>query len=242
MNIVIPMAGAGSRFAETHPGQVKPLISVCGKPMFERVIENLGPLKNTKLFIITSTTIGSNSQLKKILEDKDVQYSIVLVDELTEGPACTCLKVKEEINTETPLFILNCDQIVVDFSLTNLLNFAKLNNADGVIGTFHSNSKKNSYIRLSGNLDIQEVKEKIVISNIATNGIHFWTKGIDFVQSAEEMIVHNEKYSNEYYVAPTYNYLIQKGKKILPFYYNLHFPIGTPEDLKYFEENVYENL
>jgi dTDP-glucose pyrophosphorylase len=242
MNIVIPMAGAGSRFSSSHPGQLKPLIDVKGRPMIERVIQNLGNLNKTKLTIITSSNIGTNIQFKKILLNSKTDHEIVLVDELTDGPACTCLLVKNKINNDEPLIILNCDQIIADFSLKNLLNFAKINKADGVIGTFHSNSKKNSYLRLSGNLDVQEVKEKIVISNIATNGIHFWTNGRDFVESAVEMIAHGEKYCNEYYVAPTYNYMIQKGKKILPYYYNLHYPIGTPEDLKYFEECVYGNL
>ncbi len=233
------MAGIGSRFNQSHPGQLKPLINVCGEPMIEKVIKNLGDLSQINLIIITSTFIGTQQPFLEIIKKLNIVHDIILVENITEGPACTCLLAKNKINNNTPLLILNCDQIIVDFNLKNLLNFAKLNNADGVIGTFHSNSKKNSYIKLTGNLDVEEVKEKIVISNIATNGIHFWAKGKDFIQSAEEMIDHGEKYSNEYYVAPTYNYMIQKGKKILPYYYNLHFPIGTPEDLKYFEDSVY---
>ena len=50
------------------------------------------------------------------------------------------------------------------------------------------------------------------------------------------MIEANETYNNEFYIAPSYNYLIKNGKKILPFFYNLHYPIGTPEDLLKYQE------
>ena len=72
--------------------------------------------------------------------------------------------------------------------------------------------------------------------------MHFWKHGKDFVSSSEQMISLNDKYSNEFYVAPSYNYLIKEGKKILPFYYNLHFPIGIPEDLMFFEEKIYDYI
>ena len=41
-NIVVPMAGRGSRFTEQGYTDSKPFIDVNGKPMIHRVIENLG--------------------------------------------------------------------------------------------------------------------------------------------------------------------------------------------------------
>ena len=139
------------------------------------------------------------------------------------------------------MIIVNCDQIIRDFNISNFLEFVEVNQADGVLGAFISSSKKNSYMKLDANGEVIELKEKIVISNIATNGLHFWKNGLDFISSASEMINNNERYNNEFYIAPTYNYLINRGKKILPYFYNLHMPIGTPEDLKKYE-NIYENL
>lgn len=242
INILIPMAGLGSRFNKSHPGELKPLIDVCGQTMFERVILNLKQSNNITFIIVACKQTGSDANFLNILRKLKIKFKIILIDKVTQGPAATCLLAKKYINNDAPLIIINCDQIIIDFNLNNLLKFANLNNADGVIGAFHSNSNKNSYIKLGEDLRIQEIKEKIVISNIATNGVHLWTKGEDFVISALEMIEHNDRYSNEFYVAPTYNYLIKKGKKIIPFYYNLHYPIGTPEDLNFFTENVYENF
>lgn len=242
MNVVIPMAGLGARFEKTHPNQLKPLIDVLGKPMIQRVIENINDIKNLHFIIITLKCIGEDNIFKNILNKLNINYSLILIEKVTNGPAETCLLAKTIINNDDPLMIINCDQVIADLNIKYLLSFAKLNQADGILGVFHSNSKKNSYIKLGEDLTIQEIKEKIVISNIATNGLHFWAKGKDFVSSSEEMILKDDRYSNEFYVAPSYNYMIKNGKKILPYYYNLHFPIGTPEDLEYFKNNVYESI
>jgi len=242
MNMVIPMAGVGSRFSKTHSGELKPLIDVKGKPMVTRIIDNLSQDKQTKFFLIISSQLSTDKSFKDILDSLDINYELIVAEALTEGPACTCLLAEKYINNSQQLIIVNCDQIIVDFNIKNLLNFAKFNQADGIVGAFHSNSNKNSYIKLSEDLRIQEIKEKIVISNIATNGLHFWSKGSDFVYSANEMIKKDERYGNEFYVAPSYNYMIRDGKKIIPYYYNLHYPIGVPDDLNYFTEQIYENL
>jgi dTDP-glucose pyrophosphorylase len=241
MNILIPMAGLGTRFSSSHPDKIKPLIEVCGEPMIQKVLKNLNQQEDINFIIITLKIISENQEFIKILKNLNIKYTLINIDEKTDGPACTCLLAKEYIKDE-PLIIVNCDQIILDFNLKNLLNFSKLNDADGVIGVFHSNSRKNSYVKLGEDLTIQEVREKIVISNIATNGLHFWKNGNDFIKSAEEMISKDDRYSNEFYVAPSYNYMIKNGKKILPYYYNLHYPIGIPEDLIYFEKYIYENI
>jgi dTDP-glucose pyrophosphorylase len=238
MQILIPMAGSGQRFKDAGYKEIKPLINVINKPMIQAVIENLGK-ENSFIFVLNKEH-DSNNLITNFIKKHCAQAIIKYVDKLTDGPACTALLAQYEID-ESDLIIVNCDQIIRDFNLTSLLEFARINNADGVLGTFISSSKKNSYVKLDPNGEVTEVREKIVISNIATNGLHYWRNGKDFIKSAKEMIKANERYNNEFYIAPTYNHLIQDGKKILPFFYNLHIPIGTPEDLKIYEK-IYENL
>jgi len=237
INIVIPMAGLGKRFEKTHPNTPKPFIDIKNELMLSRVIDNL---KNdiVQFIFISQNTLFEDVRFKQIVTNHKINYKTVIAPEKTDGPACSCLLAKDIINNDDSLIIINCDQIILDFNLSNLLNFVKYNNADGVLGAFHSTSSKNSYIKLGDDLRIQDIKEKIVISNIATNGLHFWKYGKFFIQSAEKMINLNDKYSNEFYVAPSYNYLIKEGKTILPYYYNLHYPIGIPEDLEYFTKNI----
>lgn len=238
INVLIPLAGAGKRFSDVGYTIPKPFISVHGKPMVQSVVENLN-IDGQFIFVIQNKhSVGNNLQtfLKAIKPD----CIIIGVDEITEGPACTALLADKYID-ENPLIIVNCDQMIHDFDINKLLEFSKVNNANGVLGAFISSSKKNSYMKLDPQGEVIEIKEKIVISNTATNGLHFWTNGRDFVKSAKEMIEANERYNNEFYIAPTYNYLIKEGKKILPYFYNLHFPIGTPEDLNTYT-SIYENI
>jgi dTDP-glucose pyrophosphorylase len=80
------------------------------------------------------------------------------------------------------------------------------------------------------------VKEKEVISNVATNGFHWWKKGVFFVESVNQMKRNKDNVNGEYYVAPSYNYMIQRGMKVMPYAFNMHYPIGTPKDYETYKK------
>lgn len=236
MNILIPMAGLGSRFQKMGYKDPKPLIPVHGKPMIQAVIENLG--LSHQYFLICTEEVHDyikNNFPHLFLKGVFESYYTIALKELTDGAACTCLKFKHYINNDEPLIIVNCDQIIEDWDFKKFSHFCKKKKPDGVVGTFFSNSIKNSYVRLSDHGEVLEVREKEIISNYATNGLHYWNKGKYFVDSAEEMIAKNDRVKGEFYVGPTYNYLIRDNKKILFYHFNEHYPIGTPEDLEVYE-------
>jgi len=233
MNIIIPLAGEGKRFSDAGYSTPKPFININNKPMIQSVVENLD-IDGKHIFIIQKKH-SIDFDLQNFLKSIKPNCVVIEIDQVTQGPACTALLAEEYIDNQ-PLIVVNCDQMIHDFDVNRLLEYSEKNNADGVLGAFISTSNKNSYMKLNLFGEVQEIKEKVVISNIATNGLHFWKNGKDFVYSTKEMIDSNEVYNGEYYIAPTYNQLIIKGKRILPFFYNLHFPIGTPEDLKNYKE------
>lgn len=224
------MGGLGMRFTSAGYKKSKPFIDVLGKPMIMNVIKNLNFSGSYFIFIINENQISTTKFHSMICEVLD-SFTIISVKDITCGPACSALLAEDSISGNDPLIVVNSDQMIHDFSINSLLNFCDINQADGVVGCFPSKSEKNSYVKIGDDGTIIEIKEKQVISDIATTGLHFWMKGSDFVDSCREMMEHDESYNGEFYVAPSYNYLIKKGKKIFPFFYNLHFPIGTPEDL-----------
>lgn len=236
MNIVIPMAGLGKRFADAGYDKPKPLIDVLGRPMIAQVIWNITTVMPEMRMIFIINGSSDSRELEKVIFESVYKPTIIKTPGLTDGSARTVLLAKELIDNDDELVVTNCDQITEDLDLSILSEFARINEADGVLGSFISTSPKNSYMLLDDNGCVQRVKEKIVISNLATNGLHYWRKGSDFVESATKMIEANERYNNEFYVAPSYNYMIKDGKKVLPFFYNMHYPIGTPEDLKKYED------
>lgn len=233
VNILIPAAGLGTRF---HTNIPKPLLDVNGKPMLVRVLENVYQYSNIQITVCILDEHEKNFNIVKTVKNCcDVPFNVVKIDKLQDGPAKTCYLSKNYLNPDIPLIITNCDQVIFDLDVQNIISFAEKNEAHGVIGTFYSNSPKNSYIKMNDCGFVTQVKEKEVLSNYATNGLHHWSKTIDFFDSCDEMFFKNDKVLNEYYVAPSYNYMIQNGKRIVQYFFNEHFPIGIPEDLEKFK-------
>lgn len=234
MNVLIPMAGAGSRFSQAGYTFPKPLIEVNGKPMIQVVVENLNVDANYIYLVQESHYEKYN--LQYLLNLITPNCTIIKVNGVTEGAACTTLLAEHLINTDDPLLIANSDQYVEWNSNECLYAF----NAEGIdagIVTFESTHPKWSYAKLNNEGFVQEVAEKKPISNEATVGIYFWKKGKDYVKYANQMIDKNVRTNNEFYVCPVFNEAIQDNKKIRIKRVNKMWGIGTPEDLKYFLEN-----
>ena len=234
MNVLIPMAGNGSRFAQAGYTFPKPLIEVHGKPMIQVVVENLAVEANY-IFVVQKLhreKYNLNSMLSLICPG----CKIVEVDSVTEGAACTVLLAKEFIDSDEPLVIANSDQFI---EWNSLEFFYKMNeqNLDAGIVSFRATHPKWSYANVDDNGFVTEVAEKNPISDIATVGVYYWKQGKDFVKYAESMIVKDIRVNNEFYVCPVFNEAISDGFKIKTFDVPKMWGIGTPEDLNYFLEN-----
>ena len=231
MNVLIPMAGAGSRFAEAGYTFPKPLIEVEGKPMIQMVVENLNVEANY-IFICQREHYEKYS-LQYLLNLIAPNCRIVLTDGVTDGAACTTLLAKELIDTSEPLLIANSDQFLEWNSNETLYAFA----ADGIdagIVTFEASHPRWSYARLDDAGFVAEVAEKKVISNLATCGLYYFKHGSDYVLYAEHMIAADDRTNGEFYVAPVLNYAIRDGKKVRCKSIEKMFGTGTPEDLNVF--------
>ena len=231
MNVLIPMAGAGSRFAAAGYTFPKPLIEVNGKPMIQVVVENLN-IQANYIFIVQKEHY-EKYHLQLLLNAIAPGCKIVQVDGLTEGAACTTLLAKEYINNDAPLVIANSDQYV-DWNSNECLYAFSAGGVDGGIVTFHSTHPKWSYAKLGDDGFVCEVAEKMPISDHATVGIYYWKRGADYVKYAERMVEKNIRVNNEFYVAPVFNQAIEDGKKIRIKDAQKMWGIGTPEDLNYF--------
>jgi len=232
MKILIPLAGAGSRFFKAGYKDPKPLINVCGKPMIQRVIENLNMPENEHIFIVQKPHIEKYPQIKEYLQNCVLHSTIVEIDGLTEGAACTTLLAKEHLD-DSPLLIANADQWV-DWDSNHFLKFCK--NLDGCIPFFLSDSPKHSYSRVDYSTGyVTQVAEKQVISNFATVGLYYFKSGLEYASCAEEMIKRNVRFNNEFYICPVYNILINsRGGKVKPYPVFEMRGMGTPEELEKF--------
>lgn len=240
INIVIPMAGLGSRFFTSGFVKPKPFIDINGKPMIYRVLENVH-YPNARYFLLVRTEhLEKEKEIINIIK-KDFNVEFIPIIKPTEGTACTVLFARQFINNDEPLLIANSDQIV-SISIQAFINDCFNRKLDGSILCFRDAelNPKWSFVKTNKTGLVTEVKEKELISDLATVGIYLYVRGSYFVDSAIQMIIENDRVNNEFYTCPTYNYLIRNGKKIGTFeiHYEEMHALGTPEDYyKYIDTN-----
>jgi dTDP-glucose pyrophosphorylase len=234
LNVLIPMAGAGSRFQQAGYTFPKPLIDVEGKPMIQVVVENLN-IDATFIYVVQKSH-RAEYNLDTLLNLITPNCKIVEVDGLTEGAACTTLLAKEYINNDDGLLMANSDQFL-EWDSNEFMYKMIEQKVDGGILTFHATHPKWSFAKIDEYGYVTEVQEKNPISDIATVGVYYWAKGSDYVKYAEQMISKNIRTNNEFYVCPVYNEGILDDKKFKTFNIEKMWGLGTPEDLKYYLEN-----
>lgn len=238
MQVLIPMAGEGKRFKEAGYTFPKPLIEIHSEPMIEWVINNLG-YHRSYIFLIRQEhedKYNISEMLRRLTHDP----IIINMDSLTEGAACTTLLAKKFINHKEPLIIANSDQYVQWYEGGGFDTWIRKSNdrdLDGSILTFNSVHPKWSYVKVNDDKRVCEVAEKKPISDRATVGIYYWKYGSDYVKYAEQMIAKNHRVNGEFYVCPVFNEAIAEGKKIGVYPVRRMWGLGTPEDLRYFNDN-----
>ncbi len=242
MNILIPMAGLGSRFDGSRFKSSKPLIDIYGKPMIQRAIESFQHEDAKFIFVIRNT--DDTQTVVQLLNTLCKNSIIKIIDDVTCGPACTSLLVEEYIDNDEELIIANCDQIMF-WDFDKFLYYARHHSHEGVIVTYTTDTPKNSYAKIDKMGNVLQVKEKCVISNISLNGIHYWKKGKYFVTSSRQMIEARDTAPNgEFYVGPSYNYMIKNNQNVGIYHVAnwQHNAVGVPADLEKFLRKYYESL
>lgn len=225
MNIVIPMAGRGSRFATAGYDKPKPFIDLNGSPMISWVVANLNvPGRYIML--------ARNEHMDMLSDVFDGRYiTAVPVNEITDGAARTVLLAEHLIDSSKELLIANSDQLVLDKdAVLKFVSYCRDADADGGIMTFKNDHPKWSYASVRNDGTVERVAEKEVISEHATCGIYYFRRGSDFVWAAKQMIEKNIRTNNEFYLCPVYNELIASGSKIIVYHVEELIGLGTPED------------
>ena len=234
INIVVPMAGRGKRFADAGYTVPKPLIDIYGHPMIEYVVNNIKPNDEHRFIFICQKEHLDRFNLSEQLKNFSDDCVIIPIDYITEGAACTVLLAEKYIDNDDSLMIANSDQYV-DFDINEYIS--AIGSYDGLIMTMPANHPKWSYIKYNDEGFVTMVREKEVISNEATVGIYNYKCGRDFVKYAHLMIDKNIRVNGEFYVAPVYNEMIEDDKKIV--FHNVGssmYGLGVPEDLDYFKK------
>lgn len=239
MNILIPIAGEGSRFKDVGIDLPKPLIVTNGKTLIQHTIESLN-IDGHYIFITKKyENEEHNKQLTKIFEDLVPSFVEIQVYGKQYGTAYSALHAKDYINNDDELILTNCDQLL-DWDSKEFLSVSR-SGGDGSLLLHESDSHKHSYALIK-NGKVTKLAEKNPISSSALVGLHYWKNGKDFVSSAERLVADALDLGKESYVSLTYNYLINDGKSIIPYFIkpNQYVSLGTPRDIEIYESKVME--
>ena len=238
INIVVPLAGEGTRFSSAGVSTPKPLIHVNGKTMIEHAVSSLG-IEGRYIFITKQYKNNDyNEELSSIIKRIKPDSIEIKVDKKQRGASDAVMYAEKYIDNKDKLITINCDQIL-NWDAEEFLNFTKESNCDGAVVLFTASDPKHSYVEIIEN-KIIKIVEKEVISNTALIGVHYWKEGKDFVSSAKHLL--NTDGSQEVYISQTYSVLLNLGKHIAPFMIpnNNYINLGTPEDVAIYLGKVKE--
>jgi len=235
INVLLCLAGQGQRFIDAGINQPKFLLKNNeNESILELILNNLLKSRIKKIFLLLNKRhLKYEAEIREIISKyKEIKSEIFFIND-TNGQAETAfigvnliLDIHPEINYESVAFH-NGDTIICNRQFNKFIDD---NHHDwvGMIDTFHSNDPAFSYVKSNSN-EITEIKEKLVISNMATTGFYLFKNFSTYIEIYKECNFHGQ----ESYISYIYGQMIRKGLKI----YNLYnenpkhtVVLGTPKE------------
>lgn len=238
INILLPAMGKSMFFKDYYFPKL--MLEVNGETILEKVIANYNCIQQKHFVFMLNQKDCKEfhiDQSAKIITEQD--SSIILLKNQTGGALCTCLLACEEIDSEEPLIIANCDQ-VIDVNYDYVINVFKENNLDAGVITFPNIHPRWSYVRMENDRVI-EVAEKRPLSKHAIAGFYYFKRGSDFVEAAKRAILKENSLEGKYYISASLNEMILMDKKIGCYeigkeqYHSFY----SPEKIREYEKGAY---
>lgn len=231
MNVVVPMAGRGSRFGDTRGDIPKPLVSVLGKPMVTWALRSIENVSFNQIIFIALREHDEKFQLRKIFASAiNGPFELVLLDEITAGQLCTVLEGKSFLDTDDDLLIISSDTYVISDIGKHISQ--RGSDCSGLISVTSLPGNQWSFAETDENGKVIRVAEKERISDFASTGLYYFSNGRIFVARAEEVVSRGERTRNEFYVMPLYQKYIDRGEVIGISPAKQMFDMGNPEALE----------
>jgi NDP-sugar pyrophosphorylase family protein len=236
MNYILPAAGLGTRFSKAGVVSPKPLIPVLGFPMLLWVVWNLNPQVGDKIFIVAQEEHKLEEELGHYFQKLSCEFIFINIRGVTDGPASTLELALNLIDDDEPVICANTDQYL-SVSLESFVTQVS-DNESGSMLTMNASGTAWSYVTRGSNELLQRIVEKVEISNEATVGIYAWSHSKLAKRAIQQMKFNEDRVNNEFYVAPSFNYLIEAGIQVrginLGDYGDVVHGIGTPQDYSNF--------
>ena len=238
LQVVMPMAGLGSRFSKAGFTTPKPLIPVDGKPMFIKALDSLTKLPINRYIIVIRQEHAEAYQLDSLIKKALPAAKVVVIPQLTRGAAETVLMATPELDPDAGLIALDCDLWFSSRAYEQMVDSA-LSWQHEIVGgllTFASNHPRYSYAEVDAAGNVTRTAEKQVISNRAILGGYFFTTAATFIDTASKYLASPlPEDLKEYYLSHVYNLLLEEGATVKSASVDTFHSFGTPEELQAYE-------
>ena len=216
MKIIVPMAGIGSRLRPHTLTTPKPLTLIAGKPIVQRLVEDITQVVNQKIdeiaFIIGPVAKGfpgdTEERLLKIAKDLNAKGS-VFVQEQALGTAHAIQCAKSAL--DGPCVVAFADTLFkADFTLDA--------NADGAIWVKQVDDPSAfGVVKLKDGI-ITDFVEKPTefVSDLAIIGIYYFKDGGILKDEIQYLLDNDLKEKGEYQLTNALEAMKQKGLKFVP--------------------------
>ncbi len=237
MNVVVPMAGRGTRFATQGVDTPKPLIPVAGRPMIAWALQSLDDVAYSQVIFVVlaehERQYGVTSMLRRLIGER---AEVVLLPDVTEGQLCTVLAARSFIDSHEDLLIASADTYVRSSLGRDIA--ARAPDCRGLISVAEMPGERWSFARTDPHGRVVEVAEKVRISSHVSTGLYYFARGHEFCAVADDMIRKGEKTRGEYYVIPMYRKYIERRWRVDISRAHAMWDMGTPEALWHFEQHL----
>lgn len=229
INLIMPMAGYGSRFQEQGYNYPKPLIEINGYPFFYWSTQSIRNFINLEslIFVVLQEHIDKyqiDEKIKKYFPEAIIQS----IPTVLNGALLTCLEGVKKIQNNLPILFNDCDHMFCCNMFNEFCKQGDFEYVDGALLTFFSDESKYSFLEYNKDGNVIRTVEKEVISNDAICGAYYFKNKKLFLESAELYLI--KCCYKEYFVSGVYNEMAKKEKKILGFKTDFHIPFGIPEE------------
>lgn len=205
MNIVILAAGSSPKTLEDNYPAC--LAEINGIPLLQLLVNEVSNLQPDKILFAFQQSEIIKFHLNHVAERLTDKAKVFGVGNGTQGAACTVLLTTSFINNDQELLVVNANELVLANLLTIVQSFRARNLAAGTV-TFPSVHPRYSYVRVDKEGLVTEAAEKNPISDEATGGVYWFSKGALFLKSAMSMIRKDARVNGNFYICPVLNEII----------------------------------
>ncbi len=249
--ILIPMAGAGQRFADAGYTVHKPAIMTVDratgqeKPMVVCATKDLpGVAADGSNVIYVDRNFHKTDGVEDAIRAWYPQAAFITVDHLTEGQACTCMLAEPYLDPEQPLLIAGCDNgMDIDRDAFDALT----KECDCIVFTYRHNeavlANPNAYgwmiADADGNITGTSIKKAISDSPMEDPAVvaTFWfRRAAVFIEATKKMIAENDRINGEFYVDQTVKHVLDLGYRAKIFDIDRYVGWGTPADYEGYQK------